>query len=97
VKLGFHPSAEAEHLEQVAWYEARQPGLGAHYLADIQRTLQAVCKSPTRFPLVRAPDIRRAGTSAFPFGIMFRVRADGIEVLAVSHHRRRPTHWLGRV
>ena len=35
----FHPAAEAEHLETVAWYETRKAGLGAQYLAEFERTL----------------------------------------------------------
>lgn len=37
----FHPAAEAEHLEQITFYESRQRGLGAryreHFLHDIHQ------------------------------------------------------------
>jgi hypothetical protein len=38
VNYGFHPAAEAEHLEQIAFYESRQQGLGARYTAGDQGT-----------------------------------------------------------
>ena len=32
----FHPEAQAEHLETVAYYETQQAGLGASYLAEFE-------------------------------------------------------------
>ena len=40
----FHPGAEAEHLETIAWYEDRRAGLGAQYLAEFERLLELVCR-----------------------------------------------------
>ena len=30
----FHPGAETEHLETIAYYETQRAGLGAQYLAE---------------------------------------------------------------
>ena len=38
-----HPAAEAEHLESVAFYESKQPGLGAAYLAEFENVMKRVC------------------------------------------------------
>jgi hypothetical protein len=43
VSYNFHPEAETEHLETVAYYEAQQPGLGASDLADFELTLERAC------------------------------------------------------
>jgi plasmid stabilization system protein ParE len=96
VSVQYHPGAEAEHLDQVAWYESRQVGLGARYLAEVGRTLRSIEESPGRFPQHDAAAVRRAPVATFPFTIIFRVTGDGIEVLAVSHHRRRPGYWVSR-
>lgn len=92
----FHPGAEAEHLDQVAWYESRQVGLGARYLAAVGLTLEKIEESPVRFPREHGTSIRRAPVATFPFTILFRATATGIEVLAVSHHGRRPAYWVSR-
>ena len=39
----FHPAAEAEHLESVAYFESKRPGLGALYLAEFEKILGRVC------------------------------------------------------
>jgi toxin ParE1/3/4 len=97
VNYGFHAAAEAEHLEQVAYYELQRVGLGARYLAEVEGALQFVSGAPHRFPIERAPNIRRFRIKRFPYTLIFR-EADGIvQVLAVAHHRRRPGYWVSRL
>ncbi len=92
----FHPEAEAEHLEAIAYYEFRQPGLGTSYLAEFEIAMKKVCKFPQRYPIDNKPDIRRIRLKRFPFTILFRKSLDTIQVLAIAHHRRRPLYWLNR-
>ena len=92
----FHPEAEAEHLETVAYYEARRPRLGAHYLAGFEQTMKAVRTDPHRFRIVHEPDIRRAPLVRFPLSIVYRETSGRIEILAVAHHKRRPAYWIAR-
>jgi hypothetical protein len=32
----------------------------------------------------------------FPFSLVYRMRGDDVEVLAVAHGRRRPGYWRSR-
>ena len=93
----FHPEAGAEHLETVAYYEARQAGLGASYLAAFESVLEEVCEAPSRFPIERNPDIRRIRLRRFPFTVLFRELEGTVQVLAVAHHHRRPSYWYSRL
>ncbi|PKB68188.1 MAG: hypothetical protein BZY81_02430 [SAR202 cluster bacterium Io17-Chloro-G4] len=93
----FHPVAEAEHLETVAYYETRRAGLGASYLAEFESVLEVICETPNRYPIEREPDIRRARMRRFPFTILFRESEETVQVLAVSHHQRRPSYWITRL
>ena len=93
----FHPEAQAEHLETVAYYEIQQPGLGASYLAEFELAMAWVCESPNRYPIEGQPDIRRIKLLRFPFTILFRESQGTVQVLAVAHHRRRPSYWLSRL
>ena len=47
----FHPIAETEHLESVAFYETRRAGLGASYLAEFEKIMAVVCENPQRHPV----------------------------------------------
>ncbi len=51
----FHPAAEAEYLEVIAYFESKRAGLGASYLAEFERTLSTVCEAPHRYPIVKQP------------------------------------------
>jgi hypothetical protein len=97
VSYYYHPAAEAEHLETVAYYESKRPGLGASYLAEFENLMTDICKSPYRYPIDQKPDIRRRGMKKFPFTVLYRSNTDSVQILAVAHHRRRPAYWLGRL
>jgi len=96
MNYSFHPAAEAEHLEQIAFYETRRKGLGARYREHFLRVIQSVCERPAQYPIEAPPDIRRARLRPFPLTIIYRERGSMIHVLAVAHSRRRPGYWLMR-
>lgn len=93
----FHPAAEVEHLESIAHYESKRPGLGASYLAEFEMILVHVCESPHRYPVEMKPDLQRVQMKRFPYSVLYRDVSGTIQVLAVAHHRRRPQYWLGRL
>ena len=70
----FHPEAEAELLDTVAYYEARKAGLGARYPAEFEQVLQQVCTSPHRYRVDYHPDVRRVRMQRFPFTIFYRLK-----------------------
>lgn len=90
----FHPNAEREHLESVAFYEAKQAGLGFSYLSDFEGVMAVVCAHPHRYPI---EDIRRVGLKRFPYNILFRESGNTVQVLAVAHKRRHPNYWQSRL
>jgi plasmid stabilization system protein ParE len=54
----------------------------------------------SEFPESGSPegeDLRKVFLDRFPFTLVYRVRGDEIEVLAVMHQRRRPGYWRTRV
>ena len=93
----FVRAAQAEHLDAVAFYEDRLPGLGGDYLAEFDAVMARVCATPGVFPSVDEADIRKASLKRFPFFVIYRFKAAKIVVLAVAHQRRHPGYWSGRV
>ena len=92
MKYCFHPAAEAEYLESIAYYESKRAGLGAFYIAAFEKTTSAICSSPQRYPAESHTEIRRAQMKIFPFTVLFRELSGVIQILAVAHHRRRPQY-----
>ena len=68
----FHPAARVEHLEHVAYYESRQSGLGARYLAAFDAAMGKICAAPHRYNVAFPPDIRRYRVPGFPYNILYR-------------------------
>jgi len=96
VSYVFHPAAEIEHIESVAYFESKRPGLGASYLSEFEGVMVQVCEAPHRYPIEKESGIRRIKMKHFPFTVYFHKPSGSIQVLAVAHHRRRPGYWLGR-
>jgi len=97
VSYFFHPAAETEHLESIAYYESKRSGLGATYLTEFESSMNNICDAPHRNAVEKQPDIRRFRMNRFPFTILYRDSSGDIQVLAVAHKRRRPQYWFGRL
>ena len=41
--------------------------------------------------------LRRCRLVVFPYGLIYRVRADSVEIIAVAHDSRRPGYWRDRL
>ena len=93
----FHPAAEAEHYEAVQFYESCSVGLGGDYLAEFEQVMEHVGSAPHRYRIERPPNIRRASLVRFPYKVIYREVEGDIQVLSVSHKRRRPAYWAERL
>jgi plasmid stabilization system protein ParE len=96
MRLLFHPDAEEELLEASRYYELEAPGVGLAFLAEVHRTLQAILDHPATAPKVNG-NIRKKILKHFPYSILLATGADQIIVVAVAHHKRRPTYWHKRL
>ena len=92
----FLAPAEAEMLEAAEYYVRQAPGLGRDFLAEVQRNTRGIIENPQLGRVIRRP-IRRRLLLGFPFGILYRVDAQEIIILAVMHLRRRPGYWEDRI
>lgn len=95
-RVRFIAPARQEFLSEVAYYDAREPGLGARFAAAVE---EAVTRA-VAFPLTGSPvsqSTRRVFVNNFPYAVVYRPDKEGITVFAVAHHSRRPTYWQPRV
>ncbi len=96
MKLVFHPAARDEFVAAAEYYSTAVSGLGDRFLVAVRRASQLVLAHPEAGGR-RDGDVRRMLISGFPYDLVYRVRADALEVLALAHHRRRPNYWRSRV
>ncbi|MGQ0698864.1 MAG: type II toxin-antitoxin system RelE/ParE family toxin [Panacagrimonas sp.] len=93
----FHPVAETEHFQTIQFYESRSAGLGGDYLQEFEQVMEHVVEAPHRYRIERKPNIRRASLTRFPYKVIYRELEGYVQVLAISHKRRRPAYWAGRL
>jgi hypothetical protein len=95
MKFDFHPEAEAEFLEAIAYYESSVPGLGEDFSLEVYSTIQNILSYSYAWPIVE-DDIRRCLTNRFPYGVLYSIESDRIYILAVMHLHRHTDYWKSR-
>lgn len=93
--IRFHAAARLEFIEAAAWYEARQAGLGAAFIGEIEHCAERAAEDPVSFPVVHH-GLRRVVARRFPYCLYFREDAGDVFVYSVFHASRDPTVWKHR-
>ncbi len=91
----FHPEAEAEFFEAVAFYEKAEPSLGEEFSLEVLAAMRNILSYPDAWPVLEG-DVRRCLVNRFPYGVLYSVETDRIYVLALMHLHRRPGYWKQR-
>ena len=95
MNVSFNPLAEQELNDAAQYYEIESPGLGAAFLAEVQRCCEGIVQYPGAGHIVMG-SIRRRLVRRFPYAILYATRPGVVRVLAVMNLKRRPTYWAGR-
>ncbi|HMO47457.1 MAG TPA: type II toxin-antitoxin system RelE/ParE family toxin [Rubrivivax sp.] len=91
----FLEEAQTEFLEQVAYYEERQKGLGDRF----RESVEAAATLAGAHPKLGSPwrlRTRRVFPRGFPFAVVYRIEPAERVVFAVAHFKRRPSYWRRR-
>lgn len=96
IRVGFHPAAAREFIAAAKFYEDRAAGLGSDFIRQVERTVAQIAARPESGKLLTG-EIRRRLVARFPFAVLYRLRDDGLFLLAVMHLRRRPGYWKRRL
>jgi toxin ParE1/3/4 len=94
--LEFHPDAAAELLAAEEWYAERSVVASRSFIQESNLVFDLLQAAPDRWPMSE-DGTRRALFARFPFSVIYRVRADRVEVIAVAHQRREPGYWKYRL
>jgi len=82
--------------EAALFYEAAKSGLGDAFLDDVQHAIDTVREHPELGESV-AYGFRRILVRRFPFTVIYAIEPETIAVAAVTHQRRSPDYWKGRM
>jgi plasmid stabilization system protein ParE len=92
----FHPAAAQEAESTYDWYAARSPEAADGCREELQRAIDAVAASARTWPRFGSR-ARRYVFPRYPFSLVYILRDDAVEVVAVAHGRRRPGYWRSRL
>jgi plasmid stabilization system protein ParE len=93
---GFHPEASDEVVAIKRWYMDQSEAAATRFDEEVQRSIQTICEDPLVWR-ERIPGVRQYAMHRFPFYVVYRIKTDVIEVLAIAHARRRPGYWKSRI
>lgn len=96
MRFTFHPEAETEFDQAVAYYEHRQNGLGLELADEVLATIARILDYPQAGSLF-SKNTRRCLTNRFPYGIIYQMHMNIVQIIAVAHLSRRPGYWEDRV
>lgn len=91
----FHRLAEHELNEAAQYYDFEEPGLGSSFLEEVERSLQSIEAHPEAGQILRG-SVRRRLLRRFPYALLYKIKPNGIRILAVMNLKRRPMYWVGR-
>ena len=92
----YHQAAEDELLNEIDYLELRVTGLGRRFYAEVRRAETLIAQFPESAPEV-LPGVRKHPLRKFRFSLIYSIEKDGLLILAVAHHSRRPRYWVRRV
>jgi plasmid stabilization system protein ParE len=96
MQLFFAPAAQVELDEIFAYLEGEEAGLGYRFTADVDEALGRIQLYPKAWhPLGR--NLRRCHLKPFRHGVIYRIRGDQAEIIAIAHDSRRLGYWRNRL
>jgi len=96
MRLRLHPEASLEGIEARTWIgddDIKQGRLFSDALEDVFERIKRRPLGYSRFE----GDYRKIRVGKFRYWVIFRVRGDEIQVMAVMHQNRRPGYWKNRL
>ena len=101
MRVDWHPEAEDE-----LWAAASALGVDSRGLSDalldmVDTQIAQIRRFPYISARVRLPrlsaDVRQCVLRRYNYLLIYRVRDQGIQIIALAHMRRRPGYWRGRL
>lgn len=90
-----HIEAEVEILQALEWYAERSAIAARAFVHELSRVVSLAVSSPETWPKA-VGNTRRIVFPRYPFDLVFRLRGETLEIVAVVHQRRRPGYWADR-
>jgi len=95
MNFAFHPEAEDEFKNAIAYYENCDDGLGLDFAREVYGAIQNAVDYSSMWPEIDH-EIHRCLVHRFPYGVLYSIEPVGIFILAVMNLHRDPDYWKHR-
>jgi plasmid stabilization system protein ParE len=95
MQISWHLEARLEADEAAKFYQHKQPGLEQRFLDIMEDALRRIQRRPRLYPKID-DEIHKCKLPRFPYGVIYRVKSDAVEILAIMHLKREPRYWKQR-
>jgi hypothetical protein len=92
----FLEEAELEFHETVAYLDRQVAGLGDRFIDAVQATIDHVRTNPNVGSRI-SKMVRKAVLRRFPYNVLYVDDPQGIVIVAIAPHKRRPGYWRKRL
>ena len=96
MKSRFHEAAAQDLADDIAYYDAASPGLGAQLLAEVRAAVAFLETFPQGAP-EHSEDIRIKSLIRFPHSLLYVIENNEVVFLAVAHQRQDLDAWVEMV
>ena len=96
MKLRFAAAARRELNEAAIWLELQEAGLGERFLLEVAQARRLILDFPRAWHPMGA-NLRRCHLRRFRYGLIYRIKGDIVEIVAVAHDRQKPDYWRNRI
>ena len=90
-----HPEASAEGIDAAAYLKEKDASEAVIFKEALRQALDWACRQPLIFRCFDG-DFRKVKVGKFRYSLVFRIRGDEVQVLAIAHMSRRPGYWKER-
>ncbi|PAW77170.1 MAG: hypothetical protein B9S33_20395 [Pedosphaera sp. Tous-C6FEB] len=95
MRVSFHPAVQRDVSAILRYYDGVSSRLGDDFWAELTTCIERAAQHPERCHPVDAVR-RRVNLPRFPYHFLFRIKPDGIRIMAVRHHKQHPRTGLLR-
>jgi len=95
-KIVITPFANNDEYEAYEWYEKQRIGLGEELLKELQTAYPKIANNPEHYSFIdERKELRDFLIHRFPYLIVYRIKVDAIEIIAVHHAKKYPLKKYG--
>lgn len=95
MRLRLHPEASFEGVEARTWIDDDDTVQGSLFAAALKEAFGKIRRRPLGYRRFDG-EFRKIKVGKFRYSVVYRIRRDEVQVMAIMHQHRRPGYWKDR-